>query len=778
MPLVHRDMPGLHNGVSQQAPALRLPNQLDRQENLVSDVAAGLEKRQGTKFVATLPGSRMDLYSYAFLFRDSEGVEYGVYVTGDDETPLEVYRLSDGKACQITYQGDAKKYLTNRKTTFARDDYRIAAISDYALVINRNVVCRMSAERTPEQSRYALYWVKKGLTSTTYTLSDWFAGTTLQAYSHTTAAGTTTTNSDSQAICKAMAGGVGPLTQLAGSSVARLTGASVDKAVCSDSYGDQASVLLKGRCAKEEDLPPHALDGDVMEITGSGDTTYAGYYVRYSVDKGSWNECVAPGAEYKFDASTMPHQLIRHAPLHFVFRAAEKDAELNYPGWEPREAGDDTSCPLPSFIGHTLRDIFYYKNRLAVLSGGNEILTKPNDYFNFFPDSAVTSLDTDPIDRAVGFNEPVLLEWAVPYKEDLLLFSKSKQFIMSTGLEVFTASNAMIDLITTYPTSTLARPVNLGTSVVFLSDNGDYSLVREYFIDSSTMQHSDADITAHCPRYVPAKISRTALLANKGMLLCWSELAPKNLSAYCYFWSGDEKPQSAWSTYTFPFEILTMLQCDEIVHLIVRQDGVTRLERLDLAAEDLLHMDSRFEATALTYNATLNRTRIPYAFSCETRMTPVVTFADGRIYPGLTVVASDANSVTVAGDITDGVVVCGLPFTSVFKLSEFFLSTDGRAGELQGRLQVRNTLLSFRETGAFRIEVGSGSRLAMTHHYSAVRLGDAALSRASLRSERKKFMTPGDSRNLTVTVYDESVLPSSFDSFSFEALYQARTQRT
>ena len=769
MALIHRDIPGLYAGVSQQAPPLRMPNQMTEQINFLSSVTTGIEKRQGTRHVAVL-NSNTSNKALSYPFRDSEGREYVILFTGNASEPIEVFLMPDGTKCTVTYESEAaKQYLLKNATGIPRNDIRIAAIADYAMVVNRNVKCAMTSKKSPVQNPFAIYWVERGFTSTTYTLGD---------KSHTTESSQTNTSFSTKTICEAMCGLVQGLTQLNSGSVARIEGGSVAALTCSDSYGNQASSLIKGKVNKETDLPPCAGDGDVVEITGENNDTLTSYYMKYSKEDNLWSECVAPGLPVEFDASTLPHQLIRTDATQFLFRPSVEDEENNRPGWQERKTGDDITAPIPSFIGSSIRDIFYHKNRLAFLSGQNVIMSQPNDYFNFFPTSTATTLDTDPMDRAVGFNEPVVLEWAIPFKEDLLLFTKDKQFMMTSGNEVFTAMNAMIDLVTSYPCSTLVRPISLGSSVVFASDSGKYSLVREYFVDSDSMQNSAADITAHCPRYLPNKISRVVHLPNAGVLFYWSEERKNELSVYAYYWQGNEKPQSSWSKFIFPFDILTMEQFGEILYLFVKQDGKIRLSTLDITGDDVFLFDEQFTPSHTSYDEATNTTTIQFRYPCSSAMSFVSVPEQDMAYMNLTEVSRTNTSVTVYGNWRDTLILCGIPFESKCSLSEFFVSPDGKTGALQGRLQLRSLTLSFIDTGRFDIEVTYPGRSTMTHHYTGVVVNEAFYAKTSLRTERRRFMIQGDASKLSITITNNGILPSTFDSLSFEGLYHVRTQRT
>ena len=67
-------------------------------------------------------------------------------------------------------------------------------------------------------------------------------------------------------------------------------------------------------------------------------------------------------------------------------------------GFEPRLVGDELTNPDPSFVGSTVNKMLFFRNRLAILSGENIVLSQPGDYFNFWANSALTVSPQDSID--------------------------------------------------------------------------------------------------------------------------------------------------------------------------------------------------------------------------------------------------------------------------------------------------------------------------------------------------------------------------------------------
>ena len=81
MPLVSGAIPNLINGVSQQPPSLRLPTQGDIQENGLSSVVRGLEKRPGTQHIAEVDSSFSDSSAFIHTIQRDEEEAYVAVLT-------------------------------------------------------------------------------------------------------------------------------------------------------------------------------------------------------------------------------------------------------------------------------------------------------------------------------------------------------------------------------------------------------------------------------------------------------------------------------------------------------------------------------------------------------------------------------------------------------------------------------------------------------------------------------------------------------------------------
>jgi len=382
----------------------------------------------------------------------------------------------------------------------------------------------------------------------------------------------------------------------------------------SDSHGDTdlfpiMGALGGGTTKKFSDLPSSGVpNGFVTKIAGSNTGTEDDFYVKWegnSLGKGVWKECVGPNLDHHFKYSTMPHRLVRvfddtnitsvnPLGITFVFEAVVSTTDTrtvsssstthNRIGWNARLAGDDTLNPFPSFVGSAVTDIFFHKNRLGFLNDENVIFSEAGNYYNFFPLTVITGVDSNPIDVTVSNDKVSLLKHAIPFSETLLFFSELQQFRLSDQ-GALSPATVSIDVTTQFETDARAKPVSVGRYVFFAFQRGEFSGVREYFVDNRKEVNDAVEITNHVPQYIPGKITNLVSSSNEQILVCQSSTEPQNLYVYKYYWQAEDKIQSSWSVWKFGNDILNCTFIGSTLQLLIhRSDGVY-LENINLSTD-------------------------------------------------------------------------------------------------------------------------------------------------------------------------------------------------
>lgn len=365
----------------------------------------------------------------------------------------------------------------------------------------------------------------------------------------------------------------GSILKVAHSNGYKLTG--------SDSWGNQASESWMGTIKKMQDLPNEfGFENTVIKVSGDDNTNFDDFYVKY-ID-GVFKETFKPGLQNSLNSSTMPHKLelrrLTSTPTyHNVFEEIE---------WNSRTVGDDLSAGMASFLDSTIQDVFFYRNRLGFISGDNVILSESGEFYNFFPTTVTAVVDSDMIDVAVDSNKAISLRYALPYNKELLLFGDKAQFVMSAK-DTLTPKNVSVQQSTAFDSAGV-EPVGLGPNVYFGIDKDNFTSIREYYVQPDSLSNDAANVTAHCPSYIPSKTKRLVGSSKNDMLFVLTDKEPNVLYVYNFYWNGEEKAQSAWHKWIFNGvdNIHDMVEINGNLYLFTIRGQASFIEKINLESNN------------------------------------------------------------------------------------------------------------------------------------------------------------------------------------------------
>ena len=786
--LISSSIPNFVNGVSQQPFTLRLNSQGEVQENGLSTVSQGLKKRPPSQHLKKIASSPLgDCYIHT-INRDSTERYVAVVTNGD----LKVYGI-DGIEKTVAFP-NGKTYLNASLPSTA---FSAITVADYTFIVNKSVAVAKGTAVTSTRPYEALVNVKTGNYGKTYKVI--INGSV--AASYTTPDGSASSHTASIStdfIASQLYAGIsvsGISKSLANSTI-YLSSTTADFTLATeDGFNNGAMVGVKDRLQKFADLPANpSVDGIIVEITGTGagetaTAPFDSYYVQFSTNNGTtgvgvWKECPAPGILSSLNPATMPHVLVRESDGTFTFKQAT---------YSPRVVGDDESNPFPSFVGRTVSDVFFFRNRLGLLADEAVIFSEAGKYFNFMRTTVTQLLDSDPIDVNASHTKVALLKHAVPFNKSLLLFSEQTQFVIDAG-ELLTPKSIGIKVSTEFPCNVAAKPVGIGRNIYFAVDKGEWSSFREYYADTNSLTNDSIDVTGHLPKYIPAGVFKISAAPNEDIISVLSSGDTSAIYIYKYFFANNDKLQSSWSKWSFGTDstILNAEFIDSSLYLVInRADGVY-LEKVAVSLGDIgvdepytVHLDRKvgLSSGALTFSGgftTINLTTLGYTPSTGNYQVVVkdhATLKAGEIYD----VIWDGTNAKVAGNITGSVLAFGRKYNFKYQLSTIALRSaqagGGQKSDTEGRLQLRKIAFNYADTGYFRATVTPSGRETYTYIYSGKVLGEAAVvGRYSVSSGR--FLFPIVSRNIgtSIVLENDSPLPSSFLSADWEGFYVKRSK--
>jgi len=571
-------------------------------------------------------------------------------------------------------------------------------------------------------------------------------------------------------------------------SVLRLHGNTDFTISVKDGFNNNSMVSIKGTTQFFSDLPSaRGFNGFKVQIAGSPDNASDNYYAEYTSETSTWKESVAPNISTGIFDDSMPWALVRTSDGSFNFFSPE---------WTGRTVGDRKSSPDPSFVGKKISDVFFYRNRLGFLCDEAISMSQDGQFFNFYPITIISILDSDRIDVTTAHTKVANLKHAVGFNKQLLLFSEQTQFLIEDA-GILTPKTISVKVVTEFPCNTIARPVGVGKNVYFVADRDEWSQFREYFPDANNFNYDSLDITAHLPKYIPSGVFKITAAPNEDMLVALSNKEPNALYIYKFFWSNTEKLQSSWSKFTFDPSV-TILNADFLLSTLLlvlrRPDGVY-LETMNMALGGrdsdepfLTHLDRKVQlgSEAFSYDSgytTIDQTSLGYSPQYGNNKLAIKS-GTGLTTGTILDVIWDGTTAKVEGNYTGATATFGQTYTFTYELSPIVMKTKAittaaQSSDSEGRLQIRKVSFNYSESSYFKVTVHPEGRAVNTYIYSGKVLGQTSGTVGLISESLGKFIVPVVSRNTTVkiAVSNDSPLPSSFLSADWEGLYVKRSKQ-
>lgn len=579
-------------GVSQQPQHIRNDGQVTEQINMISDVVEGLTSRPATELSGFNTGATADM---RFLNNSIQGDDFQI---GYKAGVLEVLN-SAGVSMTVTPDTDTLDYIGTDMTSYTFDDV--------VYLVNRDLTVAADASTTAGEALVAvdhgIVTVDGGLVGRTYTLK--------------------LTYSDGDVAEGAYQPGTGDIANADAENITLQLFSRIqlhaDWKVATDIEHDNATIHISGitdftltatdasgdttiRAAVNEikditDLPRYTVHGALLQVVGS-DGSEDDFWMRYEIDgetvgsgfgaEGAWVEWFNPFETHQIDTATMPHILTRTGPTAFSLSEAT---------WQDRRVGDEDTNPLPGFIGESIRAISGFQSRLVFISGSRVSMSRTDIPTDFFIQSAVTGLDTDPIDILSTAEDEFQLQWMLPFDRDLVIFGDATQFLIKGSTEL-TPDNVSLVQTTSFDMGDGAKPVSTGRTVLFPFENGSFAGVKEFFSANSVDANSAVSITQVQDKYMPGKISNMVSSTNFSTVLVQTDDADETASVFVhqYLWDGEEKVQAAWYKWTFPYDVKNLYFSGPSVNVLM-YDSVLGYIQTELNLDIPEHADTGYPVT-------------------------------------------------------------------------------------------------------------------------------------------------------------------------------------
>lgn len=608
MPAITQDIPNFLGGVSRQNDDKKLPNQVTECVNGYPDPTYGLLKRPGMEHINVLKKAdgtafnKTELADAAWFFIDRD--DAGSYVGAIKGSNLYVWTKEDGTFCTVTNNGSS--YLTGIK----QSDYHFRSVQDVTVITNKTVTAAMQANGTFVANSVGTLKLNSLTNGLSYMVKIQGIEAEVTAQSHTTfdqmlVYDSSDVNTNHHLVDKikdvieaqhtasnADFDGVWSLEAYTNSLVIkRTTGTNAVVTDYTVPTGTPLAFTLeaKGGLANEgieafqdsvssaNDVPAESFNGHHVKIrnTNSADDDYYLEYEAFNgvAGKGFWKETRARDVSPGLDAATMPHQLENTGATTFTFGPVS---------WVDREVGDDNSNADPSFIGKKITSTFFYNSRFGVLSEDNVFFGVANDSFNFFVKSALTQVDSDPIDLNVASVRPVVLNGVLPSPQGLLLFSARQQFqVYAASATTLTPKTAVIRSISNYEMSSTIPPVDVGTTGAFINTVPGYSKLFTLQLREIEQSPLVVDISKVVQEWIPDTVDSLTVSPQNSVVML-TDRSSSYMYLYRFYNNGEKDLFQAWVKWQLVGTIQAADIIDDDVLVVSQHEDEYTLNKITL----------------------------------------------------------------------------------------------------------------------------------------------------------------------------------------------------
>ena len=536
--------------------------------------------------------------------------------------------------------------------------------------------------------------------------------------------------------------------------------------------------------------------------------------------EGVWEEVAAPGINVELDDDTMPLQLkFVDAGTYAINGGSSRTYsngvfQFSYPDWGIRDVGDDITNSAPSFVGYPIQKMMFFRNRIAMLSEENVILSRTNDYLNFWVKTAMAISNADPIDLQSSSTFPTKLYDAVEAPAGLVLFSANEQFLLSSGAEaLLTPETAKVSYLSSYAFNPDTLPFSLGTTIGFINSTAKNGRFYEMAGVTTREEPTVLEQSKVIDKLFPSNITLATASTENNIILFGIDstlhTASNEIWGYKWFEQGQKRVQSAWFRWTMPNNVIYQSIMDDVYYAVLNTGSTYTFEKFDIKLSDdtlligdeplvnRVHLDTKKTIATgdLTYNGSTDVTTFTLGagyYSSRTLTAYCTTDSDarGKSYdiPSAKITGSHPNkSVELPGNwktsTKDGIsvntdLVIGYEYEFEVELPKLYVTRaegDKIRSETRGSLVIHRMNFDFGDVGVIDVTLKRRGRDDYTYTVESLEWDNVLSSTPAIATGYMHTIPVYDRNvNLSVLIKSNHPSPATIHSMNWEGDYSPR----
>jgi hypothetical protein len=293
--------------------------------------------------------------------------------------------------------------------------------------------------------------------------------------------------------------------------------------------------------------------------------------------QGYWVEIGKPFDSDEFRNKTMPHAITSTGAGFVVSRI----------NWKKRTAGDASFNPSFTEDEAKITALNFFKNRLILLTTAGTIITSTaENIIDLFPQTALTTSVTDPIDIIANSSKTDPLYDSIVTNNGLVVFGGKSQYQFFTSSDILSPNTVTVTQIAGYDFEPNSTPQMLSTNISFVTSS---EATRMYEM-TNVFDRGQVDVNERS-KIIQAKFNKGYTYASSSRtynLLAYTRPLPiaknrvqedidlgKIMWVYIYLKdSSQSDQQTAWVRFEFPHPVKHHFFKDDKMYVITGNSKV------------------------------------------------------------------------------------------------------------------------------------------------------------------------------------------------------------
>ena len=796
------------SGVSTLPERLRYNDQAIEQINFRSDPDKKLQKRSSVEFNSVMASGQIgdnDVYLYHSYVRNGEEIQF-LY---NDQTGT-VYRSKDGVfISQVTLPNELHdrnnlKFRTINDSTFIIDPDKLVALNEssdtFIKAAHVNVLVALNYNE-----------------SVSLKVTDHLGNVNTVTFT-VPALGSPEPDYDTADVARAtnnVAKELSLLVDALPNVNSSYFGSALSlRSVDSDAWvhvevgtgqGDSSVKTINKVIENIDGLPSYAIHGTRIKVQPNPTTNTGSYFLEASrvadgnsssLEEVVWIESRTPDESHTFDETSLPYLM--------VYDLVSNSFTDGYLPLKDRTRGDNVSVPVPSFVGKAIQDVSYIQNRLLLMTTDTVLLSETNDEFNFWKQSAVQDLATDPIELKSNYSNSGDLFYVIPHNKDLLIVSDTAQFKIDGNSPLLPTTASMV-LTTTYDCSTAVRPVAMGNTIMLPITYGKYAGIQMYSGQKDYNRDVATQLTKQVQQYMLGDIVNMTASPNQELLIVKTSNSESNeLFVYEQFTDIEGViQQSSWSKWVLGLdgEILDIKFKDDELSIVMLyrnsdNNNIVTYYSLGLTSPisefkrpvnfrkplstDRVRLDNVIELNLLQTFVDQGRIPLPANYNA----TDIIVIRGKNQPYNLDLVNFEIESEggldyikILDTDIVEGTIIVGRPFLASYKPTRPFIR-DSKNNEIESnRIRIARYNVQVEDTYELKMNIDSEYYDGEDQLFNSRLLGGFKLGEIVSYTGNVVFPYSQNAHLSNVEFYDDSYFPCSISGIFWSGQYFQSSRR-